>query len=73
MWLERGAASGVLTTAQQFASALGIAVIGGIFFHVLGHGLAGFGHALGTAVWYELGLVLIGIALSVLLGRLARR
>jgi EmrB/QacA subfamily drug resistance transporter len=32
-----GAASGVYTTIQQSASALGISLIGGIFFHILDH------------------------------------
>jgi MFS family permease len=31
-----GAGAGVLTTSQQFASAAGIAVLGGVFFQVLG-------------------------------------
>ncbi|MBL0888359.1 MFS transporter [Myceligenerans indicum] len=61
-----GAAAGVLTTAQQFASALGIAVIGGIFFQVLGSStdVAGLASGLAAAVWCDLALVILGIWLA---------
>ncbi|GAA1867700.1 MFS transporter [Myceligenerans crystallogenes] len=67
---DAGAASGVLTTAQQFSSALGIAVVGGIFFTLLGtaEGTAGFASAFGVAVWCDLALVIVGIWLALLLG-----
>jgi MFS family permease len=35
---QAGAASGVLTTTQQFASAAGVAILGSIFFAFLGDG-----------------------------------
>jgi len=37
---QAGAASGLLNTAQQFSSALGVAVIGTVFFAVAGAGVA---------------------------------
>lgn len=35
---QAGAGAGILTTSQQFASAIGIAVFGGVFFAALGSG-----------------------------------
>jgi MFS family permease len=50
-----GAASGVLTTTQQFAGASGVAIVGAIFFGVLGaRGYAGAAH---VAAWVDLGFV----------------
>lgn len=69
-----GAASGVLATAQQFSSALGIAVIGGVFFVVLGRGASAGDYtvALRAAAWVDLLLVVIGIALALRLAKTAR-
>lgn len=69
-----GAASGVLSTAQQFSSALGIAVIGGVFFAVLGRGASAgdYASALHAAVWVDLLLVAVGVALALLLVRTGR-
>lgn len=70
-----GAAAGVLTTAQQFSSALGIAVIGGWFFAELrGRGTA-VAHegALGSALGWSLALVLVAVVLAIVLDRLNRR
>ena len=66
-----GAASGVLTTAQQFSSALGIAVIGGYFFFSLGSRTSAAAHesALGAAVIWSFVLVIVGMILGVLLNR----
>ena len=36
-----GGASGIFTTAQQFGGALGVAVVGNVFFNHAGHGLTG--------------------------------
>lgn len=51
--LHAGAAAGVLTTAQQFSSAMGIAAIGAVFFTALGSSdaadTASYAHALAVA------------------------
>ncbi|HTI07021.1 MAG TPA: MFS transporter [Puia sp.] len=39
---QAGAASGVYSTIQQFSSALGVSMIGGVFFYVLQHNKGGF-------------------------------
>jgi MFS family permease len=49
-----GAASGVLTTAQQVGGALGVAVIGVVFFDALGPGA--FVHAFTVSLWVLAGL-----------------
>jgi EmrB/QacA subfamily drug resistance transporter len=49
-----GAASGVLTTAQQVGGALGVAVIGVVFFDALGPGA--FVHAFAVSLWVLAGL-----------------
>ncbi|MEV4347165.1 MFS transporter [Actinoplanes sp. NPDC049596] len=41
-----GAAAGVLTTSQQFASAVGIAVLGTVFFVALGEGVSAGAYAI---------------------------
>jgi hypothetical protein len=66
-----GAAAGVLTTSQQFASALGIAALGGIFFQALGThtGLGGYASAL---EWSSTASLLLALAASVLSTRLPR-
>lgn len=69
-----GAASGILTTAQQFSSALGIAVIGGAFFLSLGSATTLGAHvsALGNAVAWDLALVAMGLVISLLLASTTR-
>lgn len=68
-----GAASGLLTTAQQFASALGIAVIGAVFFtHLPTPDLAGYAHALATAAGVDACLMVVAVALAVTLTGLHR-
>jgi MFS family permease len=66
-----GAASGVLTTSQQFASALGIAALGGVFFQALGThtGPGGYASAL---EWSSAFSLLLAVAASVLSTRLPR-
>jgi MFS family permease len=61
-----GAAAGVLTTAQQFAGAAGIAVLGGVFFQVLGSrdDLAGHVDALRWQVALSLLIALSGSLIS---------
>lgn len=66
-----GSAAGMLTTAQQFAGALGIAVLGGVFFGSLGHatGATGFVAALRPTVLIDLVLMIGSAGLSLLLPR----
>lgn len=66
-----GAAAGVLTTVQQFASAAGVAVLGAVFFAVLGGhpGRSGFAHALEFVVILDLVLAAVAMGLTLLLPR----
>jgi MFS family permease len=48
---ETGSASGVLNAGQQLASSIGVAVLGTIFFSVLGH--HGFSEALRHTLWWQ--------------------
>jgi EmrB/QacA subfamily drug resistance transporter len=66
-----GSASGVLSTVQQVALALGVAVIGSIFFAALGVPVepAGFVRAIGVALSVNLGLLAVAFALVFLLPR----
>lgn len=68
-----GAASGVLTTTQQFSGAIGIAVLGQVFFAVLGPhpDRSGFASAAATTAWVNLGLSLVVVALAIVLSRSA--
>jgi EmrB/QacA subfamily drug resistance transporter len=63
---QAGAAAGVLTTAQQFASAAGIAVLGSVFFQVLGakSGTAAYVSALEWTATFSLLLALAAAAMS---------
>jgi EmrB/QacA subfamily drug resistance transporter len=66
-----GSASGVLTTTQQVALAVGVAAIGSVFFASVG-GLPeaqGFVTGIGTAFWCNLGLLAATFALVFLLPR----
>jgi EmrB/QacA subfamily drug resistance transporter len=64
-----GAASGVLTTAQQVGGALGVAVIGVVFFDALGVGA--FVHAFTVSLWVLAGLTAATAMLVQLLPRRA--
>lgn len=66
-----GAASGVLSTATQVGNALGIALIGVVFYGALGHDAvpADFPRALGFSVVYLLVLTLVVMTLVRLLPR----
>jgi MFS family permease len=72
---QAGAGSAILTTAQQFAGAAGVAVSGAIFFAVLGSGAAGVGHglAMGWAAVLYLVLIAVVTALVTVNGHIARR
>jgi len=71
---QAGAAAGVLTTAQQFASAAGVAAIGSVFFQALGtpHGVASYASAFQWVAVIDLVLVLIAAGISLTLPRPAR-
>ena len=58
---EVGSASGVLNAVQQLAGALGIAVIGTIFFSVATKD--GMTAAFQDALWIELGLLVVAAVL----------
>ena len=67
---ETGSASGVLNAIQQLGGAIGVAVLGTVFFSVLGH--AGFAAALRRTLWWEVGVMVLVLALTPLLPRAAR-
>ncbi len=64
---QAGAASGVLSTAQQFAGALGVAALGALFFTRVHPGAAGFASAAQTTAWLQTGLLAVGALLTLLL------
>ena len=68
---QAGAASGALITGQQFAGAAGVAVLGTVFFAVLGPRpvLTDFTAAAGTVSLIAIALVLTASALTLLLPR----
>lgn len=63
---QAGAASGVLSTAQQFSGATGVAVLGAIFFAALGAhpGRAAFASAAETAIWADFALTVAAVVLA---------
>lgn len=66
-----GAASGVLNTTQQFAGSAGLAVIGTVFFAVLGraHDAGAYAGATAAAFWIAAALAAVMTGLAVLLRR----
>ena len=66
-----GAAAGVLATAQQVGGAVGVALVGVVFYRSLGAGA--FGHAMTAALILLAGLTVATAALVQLLPRRARR
>lgn len=72
---QAGAASGTLNTTQQFAGAAGLAVIGTVFFAVLGAepSASAYADAAATTLWIDLALVAAMAALTALLPRPAAR
>jgi EmrB/QacA subfamily drug resistance transporter len=67
---ETGSASGVLNAIQQLGGGIGVAVLGTIFFTVLGH--EGFAPALTHTMWWQVALLGAMLALSPLLPARAR-
>lgn len=62
---DAGSASGVLNTALQVGGAVGVAVIGVIYFGALD--TAGFVAALGDALWFQVAIFLLSAAAMMLL------
>ena len=67
--LHAGAASGVMSTAQQVGGALGVAVIGVVFFAALGAGPSGYQHAFTVSLVVLAALTLATAGLVQLLPR----
>ena len=65
---EVGTASGVLNAVQQLGSAVGIAVLGTVFFDQIGRHDT-FGSAMQSTSWIAAGLMLVTAALVFLLPR----
>ncbi|MGW5660951.1 MFS transporter [Streptomyces sp. NPDC003758] len=72
---QAGVASGMLNTTQQFAGTAGLAVLGTVFFSVLGShtGRADFASAAETVVWINLALIAVMAGLTALLTRPAAK
>jgi EmrB/QacA subfamily drug resistance transporter len=66
-----GAAAGVLTTTQQFAIASGVAVIGAVFYGVIGGvpSRASFVSGLTVVAWVDAAILVLAAALTFLLPR----
>jgi EmrB/QacA subfamily drug resistance transporter len=71
---QAGAAAGILTTTQQFAIAAGVAVLGAVFYQVIGSGptRASFVSGLTTAAWVDAAVLVLAGVLTFLLPRPAR-
>jgi EmrB/QacA subfamily drug resistance transporter len=67
---EIGSASGALNALQQLAAAIGVAVLGTVFFSAASHG--GFAAALRRTLWWELLFLAVMLGASTLLPRRAR-
>ena len=67
---ETGSASGVLNAIQQLGGGIGVAVLGTIFFTVLGH--EGFAAALTHTIWWQVVVLGAMLALTPLLPVRAR-
>ena len=67
---ETGSASGVLNAVQQLGGAIGVAVLGTIFFSTLAH--SGFAPALRDSIWWQVGVLGLMLVLTPLLPRRAR-
>jgi EmrB/QacA subfamily drug resistance transporter len=67
---ETGSASGVLNAIQQLGGAIGVAVLGTIFFSVLRH--EGFSAALGHSLWWQVAGLGAMLAISPLVPHRAR-
>jgi EmrB/QacA subfamily drug resistance transporter len=69
-----GLASGMVITALQISAALGVAIIGGVFYTAL-HGRSGaqaYGHAFATGLCCNVGALVLMTVLSLRMGRTTR-
>ncbi|WP_405358759.1 MFS transporter [Kitasatospora sp. NBC_00085] len=70
---DAGSASGILNTVNQLGAAAGVAVLGVLFFGLLGGpdpagaGAARSAWALSRVLWYETGILAVALALTLLL------
>ncbi|GII55714.1 putative actinorhodin transporter [Planotetraspora thailandica] len=71
---ETGSASGTLTAVQQLGNAFGVALLGTIFFDLLGSvpTAAGFEHAMEVTLWVVAGMLLLTFVVAFLLPKQAR-
>ncbi|GHJ50077.1 hypothetical protein Cs7R123_74190 [Catellatospora sp. TT07R-123] len=74
---ETGSASGTLTAVQQLGGAVGIALLGTLFFNTVQFGQFGpdqasFAEAMRLVLWVEVGLIAVTFAAAFLLPRQAR-
>jgi EmrB/QacA subfamily drug resistance transporter len=74
---EMGSASGTLNAIQQFGSALGIAILGTVFFHVMKIGPTGpvpatVEHGMQAILWIVVGLIGVTFGAAFLLPKKAR-
>jgi hypothetical protein len=67
---ETGSASGVLNALQQLAGAIGVAVLGTVFFTAVADG--GFGSGLERTLWWQIGLTAAMLAATTVLPKWAR-
>ena len=72
---QAGSAAGVLTTTQQFAIASGVAVIGAVFYQVIGGtpSRASFVTGLTVVAWVDAAILILAAVLTFLLPRPVRR
>jgi MFS family permease len=72
---QAGSAAGVLTTTQQFAIASGVAVIGAVFYEVIGGSPTRASSVSGLTVvaWVDAAILIIAAVLTFLLPRPVRR
>ncbi|MFF4775148.1 MFS transporter [Microtetraspora fusca] len=71
---ETGSASGTLTAVQQLGNAFGVALLGTVFFDLLGPVPTGtsFDHAMKVTLWVVVGMLLLTFVVAFLLPKYAR-
>ncbi|WP_196444593.1 MFS transporter [Planomonospora sp. ID67723] len=70
---ETGSASGTLTAVQQLGGAFGVALLGTVFFDLLGaQRIPDFGGVMTTVLWVVAGMLLLTFATAFLLPKQAR-
>jgi len=71
---ETGSASGTLTAVQQLGNAFGVALLGTVFFDLLGSVPSGatFDHAMKVTLWVVAGMLIVTYAVAFLLPKQAR-